>query len=63
MPHRLINIDLVMLTLNLTSVTTLGMAWFSDNLNSIGGFVVMLSIAYLNISKARKINNERRSKG
>ena len=58
MPYRLVNIDLAMITLNATSITAMGLAWFSDNLNSIGGFVVMLSIAYLNFAKARKIRKE-----
>jgi len=63
MPHRFIDIDLAMVTLNATSIGTLLLAWFSDNLNSLGGFVVMLSVAYLNYAKARnfmkKKNNAR----
>ncbi len=55
MPYRLINIDLVMVTLNMTSVATMTLAWFSDHLNSVGGFIVMMSVAYLNYIKAQKI--------
>ena len=59
MPYRLFNnMDFVLLTLNATSTATLGLAWFSDNLNSVGGFIVMLSVAYLNFAKARKIRKE-----
>ena len=46
MPNRLLNIDYAMLMLNATSLGTLSLAWFSDNLNSFGGFVVMMSVAY-----------------
>jgi hypothetical protein len=55
MPHRLINIDYGMIMLNATSLGTLGLAWFSDNLNTLGGFLVMLSVAYLNFAKARNL--------
>ena len=55
MPHRLINIDYGMIMLNATSLGTLTLAWFSDNLNSVGGFVVMMSVAYLNFAKARNL--------
>lgn len=58
MPHRIIKyleIDLGLIFLNATSLSTLGLAWFSDNLNTIGGFCVMLSVAYLNFAKARNI--------
>jgi hypothetical protein len=44
-----------MIFLNATSVGTLALAWFSDNLNTIGGFIVMMSVAYLNFAKARNI--------
>jgi len=56
--YKLINIDFALVILNATSVTTLGLAWFSDNLNSVGGFIVMLSIAYLNFTKACKIRSD-----
>lgn len=56
MPHRLLNIDYGMIMLNATSLGTLTLAWFSDNLNSVGGFVVMMSVAYLNYCKARNLN-------
>jgi hypothetical protein len=56
MPQRLLNIDYSMLMLNATSLGTLSLAWFSDNLNSFGGFVVMMSVAYLNYCKARNLN-------
>lgn len=55
MPHRLLNIDYGMIMLNATSLGTLTLAWFSDNLNSVGGFVVMMSVAYLNFAKARNL--------
>ena len=58
MPHRIIkyiNIDLGMIFLNITSGVTMAAAWLNDNLNSIGGFCVMLSVAYLNFAKARNI--------
>lgn len=58
MPHRLINIDYGMIMLNATSLGTLTLAWFSDNLNSVGGFVVMMSVAYLNFAKARNLRNK-----
>ena len=47
--------------LNATSVTTLSLAWFSDNLNSFGGFVVMMSVAYLNFAKARNLRNDNKN--
>lgn len=56
--YKFINIDFALIILNATSVGTLALAWFSDNLNSVGGFIVMLSVAYLNFAKARKIRKE-----
>ena len=52
MPHRLLQLDYSMIFLNATSVTTLTLAWFSENLTSAGGFFVMLSVATLNFTKA-----------
>lgn len=52
--YKLINIDLSLILLNATSVTTLALAWFSEHLSSVGGFIVMLSVAVLNCSKAYK---------
>jgi len=60
--YRFINVDFTMLTLNTTSVGVLALNWFSEYMTGIGGFLVMLSIAILNISKAyvnyRKGKNE-----
>jgi hypothetical protein len=55
MPHRLLNIDYGMIMLNATSIATLTLSWFSDNLNSWGGFIVMMSVAYLNFAKAQNL--------
>ena len=52
MPHRLINIDLGLIFLNTTSVGILALNWFSEHLTGIGGFIVMLSVALLNVAKA-----------
>jgi hypothetical protein len=62
MPQRLLNIDYSMLMLNATSFGTLTLAWFSDNLNSFGGFVVMMSVAYLNFAKARNLRKDKEDK-
>jgi hypothetical protein len=62
MPQRLLNIDYSMLMLNATSFGTLTLAWFSDNLNSFGGFVVMMSVAYLNFAKARNLRKDNEDK-
>ena len=62
MPHRImkyIDIDYGMIMLNATSLGTLSLAWLSDNLNSFGGFVVMMSVAYLNFAKARNLRNKK----
>ena len=53
MPYRFINVDMGMVILNATSIATLTLSWFSDNLNSWGGFIVMMSVAYLNYQKGR----------
>ena len=55
MPYRFIDVDMGLIFLNATSFGTLAMAWFSDNLNSWGGFVVMMSVAYLNYRKAEAL--------
>ena len=54
MPYRFINIDLSLLLLNTTSLGVLVLSWFSENLNTVGGFIVMLSVALLNCAKAYK---------
>lgn len=48
------NLDYGMIALNATSVTALALSWIGDNLNTAGGFIVMLSIAALNFAKAFK---------
>ena len=58
MPYRFINVDVALLALNVTSVTTMAFAYFSDHLTGIGGFLVMLSVAYLNFAKAQKAKAE-----
>ena len=55
MPYRFINVDMGMVILNATSIATLTLSWFSDNLNSWGGFIVMMSVAYLNFAKAQNL--------
>ena len=52
MPYRLINIDIAMIALNTTSVGVLALNWFSEHLTGVGGFIVLMSVAVLNISKA-----------
>lgn len=52
MYNKLLAIDYNLIVLNAASVTTLAMSWFTDNLNTAGGFLVMVSIAVLNFSKA-----------
>jgi hypothetical protein len=55
MPHRLIkftDVDVSMITLNATSVGSLAMSYMTDNLTGFGGFVLIISIAALNFSKA-----------
>lgn len=53
-PYRFINIDMGLVILNTTSVGVLVLNWFSDHLTGFGGFIVMMSIATLNIAKAYK---------
>ena len=48
------NIDYGMIVLNATSLATVALSWLSDNLNTAGGFIVMLSVAALNSAKAYK---------
>ena len=52
MPYRLINVDLAMVALNATSIGVLTLNWFSEHITGVGGFVVMMSVALLNCSKA-----------
>lgn len=54
MPYRLVNIDLGFILLNTTSVSVLALNWFSEHLTGIGGFIVMMSVALLNVAKAYK---------
>jgi len=51
--YKFVNIDFSLLALNATSITAL-MLWFGEHLNTIGGFIVMMSIAILNLAKAYK---------
>lgn len=62
MPHRLINIDLGLIMLNTTSVGVLALNWFSEHLTGVGGFIVMLSVATLNLAKAYKSIKEANQK-
>ena len=64
MPHRLLSnstvqkmfhIDYTMIVLNVTSVGTLALSWLTEHLTSVGGFLMVLSIAVLNIAKAYSI--------
>lgn len=54
MPYRLVNLDFTMLILNTTSVGTLAIHYLTEHLTGVGGFVVMLSVAFLNIAKGIK---------
>ena len=58
MPYRFINIDLAMITLNATSLGIIALAWLGDNLNTIGGFAVMMSVVYLNYKKGQALDRE-----
>jgi hypothetical protein len=49
---KYINIDATMMVLNVTSFGTLALAWTTEHLAGLGGFVVMISVAALNFSKA-----------
>lgn len=51
MPTRFVNIDSAMILLNATSVTALALTWMTEHLSSTGGFIVMVSIAFLNTAK------------
>jgi hypothetical protein len=62
MPYRFINIDLAMVTLNTTSLGIVALAWIGDNLNTIGGFAVMMSVVYLNYKKGQALDRENQTK-
>jgi hypothetical protein len=46
------NFDGSMIALNVTSFLTLGVVWIGEHLTDLGGFIVMTSIAVLNLTKA-----------
>jgi len=55
MPERLIkftNVDVAMIALNATSVGIIAIDWATEHFAGIGGFIVMVSVAILNLSKA-----------
>lgn len=52
--YKFVNIDFMMIVLNATSLGVLTLNWFSEHLNTAGGFIVMLSVAALNFAKAYK---------
>lgn len=58
MPYRLINIDMGLILLNTTSIGVLALNWFSEHLTGVGGFIVMMSVATLNIAKAYRTYKE-----
>jgi hypothetical protein len=52
------NMDFSIISLNATSIATLVMGWFTGNLESIGGFILVLSMALLNVAKSYKMYKE-----
>lgn len=60
MPYRLINIDMTMFLLNATSVGTLAISWLTEHMTGLGGFIVMVSVAILNIAKAISVYSKRK---
>ena len=55
MPYRILHIDTTMMLLNATSITTIALSWATEHLAGVGGFVVMLSVAILNVAKAYSV--------
>ncbi len=47
--------DLETIALNTISLTVILANWVSENLNTVGGFMVMMSVVLLNIAKAYNV--------
>jgi hypothetical protein len=60
---KIVDFDITMITLNATSIGVLALNWFSEHMTGIGGFIVLLSVAALNLSKAYvNIKNTKKKK-
>jgi len=47
-----VDIDFSMIFLNATSFGALALAWMTEHLAGVGGFILVISIAALNFAKA-----------
>ena len=61
MPHRLMNIDLQMLGLNVASLGSI-VAWITEHATGFAGGFVLVTVGVLNLAKAYSTIKEARRK-